>query len=138
MFHSSLSMTGPVKPIINAHMHITFFFFIHRTNLKDVILAGRDAFSSAHGMQMFEYVNSDRQFAEVFDRGMSEPSIMILKKVLEVYKGFEDVNTLVDVGGGSGNKLGIVNQKYAHIKGVNFEILDVLTNDKYYEGTKTT
>ena len=138
MFHSSLSVTGPVKPIINEQMHITFFLFIHRTNLKDVILEGRDAFSSAHGMQIFEYINSDRQFAEVFDRAMSEPSIMILKKVLEVYKGFEDVNTLVDVGGGSGTTLGLVTSKYPHIKGVNFDLPQVLTNAPSYPGTKTT
>ncbi|KAH0893599.1 hypothetical protein HID58_056028 [Brassica napus] len=55
---------------------------MRRTNLKD--LCPR---------------HTDRQFAEVFDRAMSELSTMILKKVLEVYKGFKDVNFLVDVGG---------------------------------------
>ncbi|KAL0826026.1 hypothetical protein Bca101_049703 [Brassica carinata] len=114
----------------------TEVFFKTWTNLKDVILEGRNAFSSAHGMQIFEYINSDRQFAEVFDRAMSEPSIMILKKVLEVYKGFEDVNTLVDVGGGSGTTLGLVTSKYPHIKGVNFDLPQVLTNAPSYPGVE--
>ncbi|CAH8305247.1 unnamed protein product [Eruca vesicaria subsp. sativa] len=111
-------------------------FFKTWTNLKDVILEGRDAFRSAHGMQIFEYINSDGQFAKVFDRAMSEPSTMILKKVLEVYRGFEDVNTLVDVGGGSGTTLGLVTSKYPHIKGVNFDLPQVLTNAPIYQGTK--
>ncbi|CAN6874838.1 unnamed protein product [Brassica oleracea var. botrytis] len=106
------------------------------TNLKDVILEGRDAFSSAHGMKLFEYINSDGQFAKVFDRAMSEPSTMIMKKVLEVYRGFEDVNTLVDVGGGSGTTLGLVTSKYPHIKGVNFDLPQVLTNAPFYPGVE--
>ncbi|KAJ0231682.1 O-methyltransferase domain-containing protein [Hirschfeldia incana] len=111
-------------------------FFKTWTNLKDVILEGRDAFSSAHGMKLFEYINSDGQFAKVFDRAMSEPSTMILKKVLEVYRGFEDVNTLVDVGGGSGTTLGLVTSKYPHIMGVNFDLPQVLANAPLYPGVE--
>ncbi|CAG7893749.1 unnamed protein product [Brassica rapa] len=106
------------------------------TNLKDVIVEGRDAFSSAHGMKLFEYINFDGQFAKVFDRAMSEPSTMVLKKVLDVYRGFEDVNTLVDVGGGSGTTLGLVTSKYPHIKGVNFDLPQVLTNAPFYPGVE--
>ncbi|CAN6845593.1 unnamed protein product [Brassica oleracea] len=111
-------------------------FFKTWTNLKDVIVEGRDAFSSAHGMKLFEYINFDGQFAKVFDRAMSEPSTMILKKVLDVYRGFEDVNTLVDVGGGSGTTLGLVTSKYPHIKGVNFDLPQVLTNAPFYLGVE--
>ncbi|KAG2262027.1 hypothetical protein Bca4012_013316 [Brassica carinata] len=111
-------------------------FFRTWTNLKDVILEGRDAFSSAHGMPLFEYINSDGQFAKVFDRAMSEPSTMIMKKVLEVYRGFEDVNTLVDVGGGSGTTLGLVTSKYPHIKGVNFDLPEVLASPPFYPGVE--
>ncbi|KAL0889146.1 hypothetical protein Bca101_013129 [Brassica carinata] len=111
-------------------------FFKTWTNLKDVILEGRDAFSSAHGMPVFEYINSDGQFAKVFDRAMSEPSTMIMKKVLEVYRGFEDVNTLVDVGGGSGTTLGLVTSKYPHIKGVNFDLPEVLASPPFYPGVE--
>ncbi|CAH2067740.1 unnamed protein product [Thlaspi arvense] len=77
------------------------------TNLKDVILNGTDAFIAAQGMRLFEYISSDEQFGEVFHRAMSESATMVMKKVLEVYKGFEDVNTLVDVGGATGTILGV-------------------------------
>jgi len=99
-----------------------------------VILEGRDAFNSAHGMKIFEYINSDQPFAELFNRAMSEPSTMIMKKVLDVYRGFEDVNTLVDVGGGNGTVLGLVTSKYPHIKGVNFDLAQVLTQAPFYPG----
>lgn len=70
---------------------------LYRIHLKDVILQGKDAFSSAHGMKLFEYIGSNEQFTEMFNRAMSKASIMIMKKILQVYRGFDDVNTLVDM-----------------------------------------
>ncbi|KFK42147.1 hypothetical protein AALP_AA2G217300 [Arabis alpina] len=106
------------------------------TNLKDVILEGKDAFSSAHGMRLFEYIGSDKQFAGLFHKAMSESATMVMKKVLEVYKGFEDVNILVDVGGATGTILGLVTSKYPHIKGVNLDVAQVLTNAPFYPGVE--
>ncbi|CAN6936516.1 unnamed protein product [Brassica oleracea] len=106
------------------------------TNLKDVILEGRDAFSSAHGMKIFEYINLDERFGELFHQAMSESSTMVMKKVLEVYRGFEGVNTLVDVGGANGTLLGLITSKYPHIKGVNFDLDKVLTYAPFYPGVE--
>jgi caffeic acid 3-O-methyltransferase len=61
---------------------------------------------------------------------------MVMKKVLEEYRGFEDVNTLVDVGGGIGTILGLITSKYPHIKGVNFDLAQVLTQAPFYPGVK--
>ena len=101
-----------------------------------MILEGRDAFSNAHGMRIFEYINLDERFGELFHQAMSESSTMVMKKVLEVYRGFEGVNTLVDVGGANGTILGLITSKYPHIKGVNFDLAQVLTNAPFYPGTK--
>ncbi|CAH8256025.1 unnamed protein product [Arabidopsis lyrata] len=105
-------------------------------HLKDVILEGKDAFSSAHGMKFFEHIGSNEQFAEMFNHAMSEASRLIMKKVLEVYKGFEDVNTLVDVGGGIGTVIGLVTSKYPHIKGVNFDLASVLVHAPLHKGVE--
>uniref|UniRef100_A0A1J3I4N3 Caffeic acid 3-O-methyltransferase n=3 Tax=Noccaea caerulescens TaxID=107243 RepID=A0A1J3I4N3_NOCCA len=121
----------------------SLFLFLHSQvlfkswkNFKDVILDGKDAFSSAHGMRIFEYIGSDENFAKLFNAAMSESSTMIMKRVLEVYRGFEDVNTLVDVGGGSGTILGLVTSKYPHIKGINFDLAHVLTHAPFYPGVE--
>lgn len=98
-----------------------------------MILEGRDAFSITHGMRLFEYINLDERFGELFHRAMSESSTKIMRKVLEVYKGFEGVNTLVDVGGANGTILGLITSKYPHIKGVNFDLAPVLTNAPFYQ-----
>ncbi|CAF2065461.1 unnamed protein product [Brassica oleracea var. botrytis] len=105
--------------------HVIFKALSH---LKDVILEGKDAFMSAHGMRAFEYLGSDEQFAEMFNLAMSESSTLVMKKILEVYKGFEDVDTLVDVGGGVGTVLALVTSKYPRIKGINFDLASVIAN----------
>ncbi|ESQ29063.1 hypothetical protein EUTSA_v10023537mg [Eutrema salsugineum] len=105
-------------------------------HLKDVILEGKDAFTSAHGMNLFEYIGSNERFGELFNRAMSEVSTLTMKKVLEVYRGFEDVNTLVDVGGGTGTVIGLVTSKYPHIKGINFDLPSVLTHAPLYPGVE--
>ncbi|KAG7604054.1 O-methyltransferase domain [Arabidopsis thaliana x Arabidopsis arenosa] len=94
-------------------------FFKTWTHLKDVIHEEKDAFSSAHGMGLYEYVETDEQFAAIFNQAMSDSSTMIMTKILEVYKGLKDVNTLVDIGGGLGTILNLViSSKYPQIKGV--------------------
>ncbi|KAF2609357.1 hypothetical protein F2Q68_00045422 [Brassica cretica] len=115
------------------HDHVVFKIMSH---LKDVILQGTDACVSAHGMKVFEYIASDEQFAEKFNPGMSESSTMFMKKFLEKYKGFEDVNTLVDVGGAVGTLLDVVTSKYPHIKGINFDLPPAIAYAPAYAGVE--
>ncbi|CAA7013414.1 unnamed protein product [Microthlaspi erraticum] len=106
------------------------------THLKNVILEGRDGFSSAYGMKLFEYIALDEPHGNLFNRAMSESSIIIMKNVLEVYKGFGDVNILVNVGGGLGTVLGLVTSKYPHIQGINFDLPHALAAQAHpYHGT---
>ncbi|CAH2048110.1 unnamed protein product [Thlaspi arvense] len=111
-------------------------YFKTWTHLKDVILEGKDAFITAHGMRLFEYTGLNERFGEMFNRGMSEASMLTMKKVLEVYKGFEDVNTLVDVGGGIGTVISLITSKYPHIKGINFDLPSVLVHAPFYLGVE--
>ncbi|XP_010541235.1 PREDICTED: indole glucosinolate O-methyltransferase 1-like, partial [Tarenaya hassleriana] len=106
-------------------------------HLKDIIQEeGRDAFSSAHGVRLFEYIGADERFGRLFNRAMSESTVTILKKVLEVYRGFEDLSVLVDVGGGHGTLLGMVTSKYPKINGINFDLAGVLAHAPSYPGVE--
>ncbi|RWR86536.1 caffeate O-methyltransferase [Cinnamomum micranthum f. kanehirae] len=53
---------------------------------------------------------------------MLNPTTIIMKKILETYKGFEGLNEVVDVGGGVGATLHTIISKYPHIKGVNYDL----------------
>lgn len=96
-------------------------------HLKDAILHGGVAFNRAHdGLNEFEYHAKDPRFSKVFNEGMRSHSIIIMKNILKIYKGFEDINVLVDVCGGTGGTLSMITAKHSHIKGINFDLPHVI------------
>ncbi|KAJ4827824.1 hypothetical protein Tsubulata_017135, partial [Turnera subulata] len=90
--------------------------------LKDSILEGGIAFHGVHGMSLYEYPNKDPRFGRLFDKFLINHSTKVIRKLLESYKGFEQVEQLIDIGGGSAVTLNIITSKYPQIKGVNFDL----------------
>ncbi|PKA62421.1 Tricetin 3',4',5'-O-trimethyltransferase [Apostasia shenzhenica] len=96
-------------------------------HVKDSVLHGGVPFNMAHGgLTEFEYHNIDPRFSKVFNEGMRSHSIIIMKNILEIYQGFDDVTVLVDVGGGTGGTLSMITAKHSHIKGINFDLPHVI------------
>ncbi|PIA38203.1 hypothetical protein AQUCO_02800105v1 [Aquilegia coerulea] len=58
-------------------------------HLKDAVLEGGIPFNKAHGMQVFEYPGLNPRFNQVFNRAMFDHTTIVMKKILETYKGFE-------------------------------------------------
>ncbi|GFP93714.1 caffeic acid 3-o-methyltransferase 1 [Phtheirospermum japonicum] len=101
-------------------------------HLKDAVLEGGVPFDRAYGMNTFEYPAKDPRFNKVFNKGMSEASAIIIKKIVEKYKGFEGLKSLVDVGGGIGTSLKMILSKYPSIKGINFDLPHVIQDAPPY------
>ncbi|KAF6137639.1 hypothetical protein GIB67_030531 [Kingdonia uniflora] len=102
--------------------------------LKDAVLEGGVAFNKAYGMTLYDYHGKDSRFSKVFNGCMSNHSTIIMKKILEKYKGFEGLKTLVDVGGGTGATLNMIISKYPTIKGINFDLPQVIKYAPCYPG----
>ena len=66
---------------------------------------------------------------------MANRATLIMTKIVESYKGFEHMNSVVDVGGGHGVSLNIITSKYPHIKGINFDLPHVIQHASPYPGT---
>uniref|UniRef100_N1R3X4 Caffeic acid 3-O-methyltransferase n=1 Tax=Aegilops tauschii TaxID=37682 RepID=N1R3X4_AEGTA len=90
--------------------------------LKESVLNGGTPFNKAHGMSAFEYLAKDTRFNRVFNEGMKSHSIIITRKLLEFYNGFDRVGTLIDIGGGIGATLHAITTKYPSIRGINFDL----------------
>lgn len=97
-----------------------------RYQFKDAIIEGGIPFNKAHGMHAFQYPAIDDRFNDVFNKGMYNSTTLIMKMVLQVYKGFEEIQEVVDVGGGFGQTLATIISKYPHIKGINFDLPHVI------------
>ncbi|XP_044512039.1 caffeic acid 3-O-methyltransferase-like [Mangifera indica] len=108
------------------HDKITMEGWYH---LTDTLLEGGTPFNRAKGMSSaFEYIEKDPKHHQLFNKAMSNNTTLIMKKMVDVYKGFEGVKVLVDVGGGIGTNLGTITSKYRYIKGINFDLPHVVAH----------
>lgn len=114
-----------------------------RYALKDAVLEGGVPFKKAHGMHLYEYPGKDCRFNEVFNKAMHDHSTIVIKRVVECYKGFEGANNnnnvvvVVDVGGGSGATMANIVSKHHNIKGINFDLPHVIKQAPAYPGIYT-
>lgn len=109
--------------------------YVNRLHFKDAVVEGGSQFKKVHGMSIFEYMDVNPAFNTIFNKGMVALSTIIMKKVLEVYHGFEGLGSLVDVAGGTGKSLNMVISKYPSIKGINFDLPHVTREAPPYPGT---
>lgn len=86
-------------------------------------------------MNVFEYPAIDPSFNEVLNRGMSNPTTIIMGKILETYTGFQGLKEVADVGGGVGSTLQMIVSKYPNLKGLNFDLPHVVAEAPAYPGT---
>ncbi|CAI9769624.1 unnamed protein product [Fraxinus pennsylvanica] len=104
--------------------------------LKDAVLEGGVPFDKVHGTRAFEYFGKDPRFNEVFNKAMTNHTAVVMKQILEHYKGFENLKTLVDVGGGLGLTLNMITSIYPTISGINFDLPHVIKEAPSYPGVK--
>ncbi|KAK9279980.1 hypothetical protein L1049_013664 [Liquidambar formosana] len=104
--------------------------------LKDAVLEGGIPFNKVHGVHAFEYPAKDPRFNLVFNKAMTSHTTLVMKFVLDKYKGFEGIKELVDVGGGLGLTLKMITSQYPTIKGINFDLPHVLQHAPPYPGVQ--
>lgn len=91
-------------------------------------------FNRAYGMNAFDYVGNDARCRDLFKSFMGDYNPMFMKQILETYRGFEGLNSIVDVGGGDGAILNMIVSKYPTIKGINFDLAPVIEKSPSYPG----
>ncbi|RDX64895.1 hypothetical protein CR513_56490, partial [Mucuna pruriens] len=106
------------------------------SQLKDAIREGGIPFNRVYGTHAFEYPSLDSRFNQVFNAAMINHTTLVMRKVLECYKGFEDIKRLVDVGGGLGITINMITSKYPQIQGINFDLPHVIQHAPSYPGVE--
>ncbi|XP_061371854.1 isoliquiritigenin 2'-O-methyltransferase-like [Gastrolobium bilobum] len=105
-------------------------------NVKD---AFEDADSNIYaekvfGMPLYKHIETDKELSDIFMKAMAHVTPLEMKIILEIYKGFDGVSTLVDVGGGIGQALKGIISDYPSIKGINFDLPHVVQNAPPHQG----
>lgn len=106
---------------------------IQRAYIKHAVLDGSAPFEKTNGMALDE--DKDPHNNEMLNKAMFNHTTILMKKMLENYKGFKSINMLEDVAGGHGDNLSIILSKYPRIKVNNFDFLPhVVTQAKHLQG----
>ncbi|GAY59066.1 hypothetical protein CUMW_191740 [Citrus unshiu] len=77
-------------------------------------------------LHAFEHIAKDARIHNLFNQTMHNHTTIVMKKIIEIYKGFEGLNQLLDVAGGLGATLRLIVEKYPQIKGINFDLPHVV------------
>ncbi|KAK2432138.1 caffeic acid 3-O-methyltransferase [Trifolium repens] len=105
-------------------------------HLTESIQEGGLPFYNAYGMTVFEFQGKNPRFNKLFNNGMSNVSSIIMKKILETYSGFEGLESVADVGGGTGAISNMIVSKYPNIKAINYDLPHVINEAPSYPGVE--
>ena len=93
------------------------------------------AFFRCHGHEQFDMTALDPEYNRLFNEGMVCTTRFVSKAVISGYKdGFNQIKSLVDVGGGIGGSLSQIVRAFPHIKGINFDLPHVFATAPKYDG----
>ncbi|KAM0972234.1 hypothetical protein ACFX13_020310 [Malus domestica] len=106
------------------------------SQLKDAVVEGGIPFNRVYGKGCFEYLGLDPRFNQVFNTAMFNHTTIVTNKILHLYKGFEKITQLVDVGGGLGVTISLITSKHPHIKGINYDLPHVIKHAASYPGVE--
>jgi hypothetical protein len=94
-------------------------------NLTYSLKTGQPAWSQVHGAEVFDYFGANPEQAEIFNRAMTDGSVMIAPLVVEAYD-FSGINQLVDIAGGHGYLLAQILKPNPNVKGILFDVPPVI------------
>ncbi|KAH1225500.1 Isoliquiritigenin 2'-O-methyltransferase [Glycine max] len=104
-------------------------------NFKEILLdCDNGLYIKVHGMPIYQGIQSDPAWDHTFNKAMANICTREMTKILEIYTGFEGISLLIDVGGGVGQCLNMIIYKYPSIKGVNFDLPQVIQQAPTYPG----
>ncbi|XP_058109011.1 (S)-scoulerine 9-O-methyltransferase-like [Magnolia sinica] len=101
-----------------------------------VLEGGSTPFKRTHGMEVYEYAETDQKFCGIFHEAMRNIDVTFMADVFQVYKGFSEVKEMVDVGGSFGSCINLIVSKYPHIRAVNFDLPYVIARAPQYPGVE--
>ncbi|CAL4913262.1 unnamed protein product [Urochloa decumbens] len=104
--------------------------------MKDAVSEGVTPTEKAYGMPLFQHLGSNEASNTLFNEAMAGHSEVITKKLLELYRGFDGVDVLVDVGGGTGATLRMITAQHKHIRGVNYDLPHVIAQAPPVQGVE--
>jgi O-methyltransferase len=96
----------------------------------DALRSGAPSFPRVHNATVYEYLAKHAELGVVFNRFMTAQSNLHNAAIVDSYD-FSGVRTVVDVGGGHGATLTAVLERYPTMKGILFDLPEVVTTARF-------
>jgi hypothetical protein len=104
-------------------------FYKAYSELAFSVQTGNGGFEKALGVPVFEYLTNNPEEGKIFDRMMTEIHGGETAPMVNTYD-FSGFNTIVDVGGGNGEVISAVLNKNPGLKGILFDLPDVINRSR--------
>ncbi|KAJ9563055.1 hypothetical protein OSB04_008215 [Centaurea solstitialis] len=102
-------------------------------NLSRTIAEGSTT-KKTFGLDFWSFLSVNPRSKEIFHEGMACRTRITMDALMSKYRFDELKGTLVDVGGGLGAAINEIVTKYPHLKGINFDLPQVISTAPKYEG----
>jgi hypothetical protein len=106
----------------------------HRFN--ECVLDGGVAFERANGADIWSYASAHPDFNHLFNNAMACNARIVMKALLSKYRGFDGLNSLVDIGGGTGTAIAEIVRTYPSIRGINYDLPHVVATAPHLPGVE--
>ncbi|KAI6684762.1 hypothetical protein NL676_030675 [Syzygium grande] len=118
------SEAGSFAPLLRFLQHKTVINGWY--GLQEAVKNGGSPFQNANQMSIFDCAVKDPAFSALLNNGMKGPTPLFMNKILESYRGFEGAKMVVDVGGGIGESLQLILNKFPNLRGTNYDLPHVV------------
>jgi O-methyltransferase domain/Dimerisation domain len=98
-------------------------------HLEYCVRTGKQALDKVYGSPIFEFFQQRPAESEIFNQAMTDISSVDAPAVAEAYR-FDNIHSIVDVGGGHGSLLAAILSRNPHMRGTLFEELHVTEGAK--------
>ncbi len=94
-------------------------------NLIHSVKTGGTAWKKTHGVEVFDYFSANPENAEIFNRAMTDMSVVTAPAVIEAYD-FSGFKTIADIAGGHGFMLSQILKATPGLRGILFDMPHVI------------
>nr|AQX17822.1 hydroxycinnamic acids/hydroxycinnamoyl CoA esters OMT [Pinus sylvestris] len=105
-------------------------------HFNECVLEGGVAFKKANGAEIWSYASDHPDFNNLFNNAMACNARIVMKAILSKYQGFHSLNSLVDVGGGTGTAVAEIVRAYPFITGINYDLPHVVATASSLSGVQ--
>ncbi|CAH2078973.1 unnamed protein product [Thlaspi arvense] len=94
-------------------------------------------FDAVHGKELWSFAHDNPRHSELINEAMACDARRVVPRVSRACHGlFNGVATVVDVGGGNGETMGILVKEFPWIKGFNFDLPHVVEVAQVFDGVE--